>query len=76
VAVKDQVVRIELCVTRMNDPHPNEARTGTAYTVARIALPIPAALALREHLTLNIAELEKQGLLKRLAVPPSLASNH
>jgi hypothetical protein len=76
VSVKDSVMRIELCVTRVDEPHEKEPQTGKVYTVARIALPIPAALALQEHIALNVAELEKQGLVKRTTAPSPMTPKH
>src|ERR1700733_1646624 len=75
-AVKDKVMRIELCATRIDEPVSQETQVAKAYTVARIVLPIPTALALLEHLSLNIAELEKQGVVKRTIPTPEVALSH
>jgi hypothetical protein len=62
LVVKDNVMRIELCTTRFDDPHP--AQTGKLYPVVRLALPISAAMQLRDYLTQHLAELAKEGILK------------
>ena len=74
VVVKDNVVRIDLCTTRLDDPSPEQ--TGKVYPVARLALTIPAALTLQEHLAHQIAEMEKLGLLKRTTAPSPVSPKH
>ena len=74
LVVKDNVMRIELCITRFDDPHP--AQTGKLYPVVRLALPISTAMQLRDYLTQHLAELEKEDLLKQTAAPSPVAPKH
>jgi hypothetical protein len=63
IVVKDTVMRIELCAIRLDDPNPEQ--TGKMYPAVRLVLPIPTAMQLHELLTQHLAELEKQGVVKR-----------
>ena len=74
LVVKDNVMRIELCTTRFDDPL--TAQTGKLYPVVRLALPISAAMQLRDYLTQHLAELEKEDTLKCTDAPPSVEPKH
>lgn len=60
-----QTLRIELCVTRMDDPKPPHPPTGRKYTACRLVLPPIAALDLLNKLQQLVVMLEQQGIVKR-----------
>ena len=60
-----QTLRLELCVTRMDDPAPPNPPTGKKYTACRLVLPPLAALDLVNKLQQLVALLEQQGIVKR-----------
>ena len=60
-----QTLRIELCVTRMDDLRPSEAPTGKKYPACRLVLTPLAALDLMNKLQQLTAMLEQQGIVKR-----------
>lgn len=63
----NQTLRIELCVTRMNDPSPPNPPSGEKYTACRLVLPPLTALDLVIKLQQLVALLEQQGVIKRAA---------
>jgi|SRR5215469_1312803 len=71
VMISDGIVRVELCASRLDEPRPPSRPTGKTHTAARLAITIPAAIALQDYISRNLAELEKQGMLKRGVAPPS-----
>ena len=70
-----QTLRLELCVTRMDDPKPPSPPTGKKYTACRLVLPPLAALDLVNKLQQLVAMLEQQGIVKR-NVPPVTGVTH
>ena len=70
-----QTLRMELCVTRMDDPTPPNPPTGKKYTACRLVLPPLAALDLANKLQQLVAMLEQQGIVKR-NVPPGTGVTH
>jgi hypothetical protein len=73
VSVSDGVMRIELCTTRLDEPHPPELQTAKVTTAIRVALTLPAAGNLHGVLTHHLSELEKQGMVKRMTAPTPTA---
>jgi hypothetical protein len=65
VSFNDNVLRLELCVTRFDEPKPPALPTGRTYPVARLAITQTGALQLHANLTNLLATLEEQGTLKR-----------
>ncbi|MBI3043903.1 MAG: hypothetical protein HYY78_13880 [Betaproteobacteria bacterium] len=70
-----QTLRMELCVTRMDDPHPPNPPTGKKYTACRLVLPPLAAIDLANKLQQLVVMLEQQGIVKRGA-PPAAGTTH
>ena len=60
-----QTLRLELCVTRMDDPTPPNPPTGKKYTACRLVLPPLAALDLVNKLQQLVALLDQQGIVQR-----------
>ena len=67
--VRDQVIRIELCVTRPNALIDGKTLSCTQSPAVRLVMPIPAAITLEATIKHHLSELEKQGVLK--AMPTS-----
>lgn len=67
---KDNVLRMELLVTRLDEPHPPEPPTGHTYPAVRLALTANAALKVHQNLTNLLAALEAQGVMQRMTVTP------
>jgi hypothetical protein len=63
----DSVIHAELYAIRRNLPTSGE-ESARAHVRARLALTIPAAVALQEAVSHQLAELEKQGVFKRTSV--------
>jgi hypothetical protein len=64
-------VRIELCVTRLDDIAPPKPITARKYTACRLILTPEVTLDLFNQLQGFINAMEKEGLLKRISQPPS-----
>ena len=61
-----QSVRLEFCVTRMDEPQKGSADlTGTRQTACRVVLPLGAALELSGKLGRMLAALAKRGAESR-----------
>jgi hypothetical protein len=57
-----QSVRLELCVTRMDEPKKDDGQlTGKRQTACRVVLPLSAALDLSSKLGRMMSTLAKQG---------------
>ena len=57
-----QSVRMELCVTRMNEPNKDSSEiTGKRQTACRVVLPLSAALELSTQLGRMMSTLAKRG---------------
>lgn len=71
-------LRIELAVTRLDEPKPPKPPTGRTYTAGRLVLTPAAAMQLHSNLTNVVAMLEKQGLVQKnpIAPPPPPAAAH
>jgi hypothetical protein len=61
----DGNLRIELCVTRFDEPHPPQPPLAHLRTATRLALTPNAALQLHDQMAGLISALEKQGVLHR-----------
>jgi hypothetical protein len=74
VQLDGQVLRIELCVTRLDHPvKPKEPATARCYPVSRLVLSAPAAIDLINRMQQIGAALVQAGVLKQ-AQPPRSAS--
>lgn len=73
VSFNDNILRVELCVSRMDEPKPPAAPTSRQYPSARLALTPTATLQLYSNLSSIVAALEKQGVVHRTATPPPAA---
>jgi hypothetical protein len=71
ITFNESILRLELCVTRVDEPHPPKPPTGRIYPAARLALTSSAALHLHEQLTRLVSVLEKQGIVQRHQASPS-----
>jgi hypothetical protein len=76
VAIGDNVVRIELCSTRFEMLQASRPPSAKVSPAVRLALTVPAAVALHAALSDQLAGLEKQGLLKRGPVTASSDAKH
>jgi hypothetical protein len=56
-----QSVRLEFCVTRMDEPQKGNELTGTRQTACRVVLPLGAALDLSGKLSRMLTALAKRG---------------
>jgi len=70
----DNTLRLELCVTRVDDPTPaGELPTAHIYPVARLALTATAGVQLQEMVGKWFAMMEAQGAIQRTPpVPPPM----
>jgi|SRR5579883_541239 len=74
VQLDGQVLRIELCVTRLDHPvKPKEPATARCYPVSRLVLSAPAAVDLINRMQQIGAALVQAGVLKQ-AQPPGPAN--
>jgi hypothetical protein len=74
VQLDGQVLRIELCVTRLDHPvNPKEPATARCYPVSRLVLSAPAAIDLINRMQQIGAALVQAGVLKQ-AQPPAAAN--
>jgi hypothetical protein len=73
---RDGVMRVDLCVLRLDDPIVGRPQTGKMYPAIRLAMPISTAIALRDLLSQNLTELEKQGVLKPIVAQSPAAPKH
>ena len=73
VHMDGQVMRIELCVTRLDPVKPNESPTARSYPVCRLVLAAPAAVDLINKMQQVGAALVQAGMLKQ--TPPPSATN-
>jgi len=62
-----QSVRLELCVTRMNEPKKGSELTGKRQTACRVVLPLSAALELSTQLGRMMTTLAKRGAERKEA---------
>lgn len=60
-----QNMRLELCITRMNDPHGSKALTGRQYPASRLILPISVIIELANRFQQTLSMLEQQGVIKK-----------
>ena len=67
-------LRIEFCVTRMDNARPKEALTGRRYPACRIVLSAPAAVDLINRMQQVGSALQQAGILK--PAPPQVPSTH
>lgn len=70
VTFTNGVVRVELTVTRMDDPQPPKPPVLRSFTAGRWALTASSALQLHQNLGALLAMLEQQGAIQRTAVVP------
>ena len=61
-----QTARIELCVTRMNEPHPPDPPTARKYPACRLALTPKAFLDLYNQLHKLVNILQQQGVIQKI----------
>jgi hypothetical protein len=54
-----ETMRIELCVTRLDEPKPPKSLSGKKYPVCRLALTLSAATDLYNQLTNIVAALKR-----------------
>lgn len=66
-----RTLRLELCVTRVEERKPPNARTGSRYPVCRLVMPPDAVVDLYNRLQRLIAVMEKRGVVKREARKPA-----
>jgi len=63
-------VRLEFCVTRMDEPQPGSGElTGRRQTACRVVLPLPAALELSAKLGRVLSELARRGAESKARQP-------
>lgn len=62
-------LRLELCVTRLNEPKPPKAPTGKKYPVCRLVLTPDTTVELYNQLNQLIGLMAQQGLVKKEDVP-------
>ena len=71
-----QSMRIEFCVTRMDEPNPPNPHTGRRYPICRLVLTPNAAVDLFNKLQQMMTALEKSGTIKKnppmTQVPPTM----
>jgi hypothetical protein len=69
-----QSVRIELCVTRLDEPNPPKSPTARKYPACRLVLTPQVAVDLFKQLNGFIEIMKKEGLIK--TVPPPKETTH
>ena len=67
-----QTLRIEFCVTRLDQPKPKENPTARRYPSCRLVLTPSAMLALFKRLSQIVGAMEKAGVIKQVANPPEI----
>lgn len=80
LSIDSQTLRLEFCVTRMNEPQPPKPLTGKKYTSCRLVMPPSGLLDMFNKLNNLISLLEQQGLVKRdtnqvVSIPPGTKPN-
>jgi len=65
-----QAMKIELCVTRLDEPDPSGAPSARQYPSCRLVLSPNAAIDLSNKLQKIMAALEKSGAVKRNPLIP------
>ncbi len=65
ISFDGQTMRIEFCVTRMDEPIPPNPQTGKQYPVCRVVLTPNTGINLFSKLQQIMQELEKRGAIKR-----------
>lgn len=63
--------RIELCVTRLDEPKPPAAPTGRRYPVCRLVLTPQTMIDFFNQLQQFVNVMQKQGVLKKIDPPPT-----
>lgn len=78
VCVIDGVMHIELCSTRLVVGEGDKPPTATAHTTGRWTMPVGTAVAMRDLLNQQFAEMERLGTLKimQTAAPAPGAPKH
>jgi hypothetical protein len=71
ITVDGPIARIELCVTRMDEPKPPKTPTAKRYPVCRLVLTPEAIITLSNQLNNIMSHLQKAGLIiKNEGKPP------
>jgi hypothetical protein len=65
MSFKNGILRFDLCSVRLGAVNPPANPNGKQYPVARIVMPLDAAVALFNNLNHMFGALEKSGLIKR-----------
>ena len=65
-----QTMRIEFCVSRMDEPNPPKPPTSRQYPACRLVLTPNAALVLFNKLRQIMNAMEKSGAIKKEMHPP------
>lgn len=58
-------VRLELCVTRLNEPEPPKPPSAKRYPVCRLVLPPDGAAELYNQLSMIIGIMKQKGVVKQ-----------
>ena len=66
-----QTLRIEFCVTRMDEPNPPNPVTGKKYPVCRLVMTANAGIAFYNRLHQLISSMEEAGAIKKGEPPKS-----
>lgn len=72
---RDGVMHLEFRSVRLDMPRATEAQSGEHIPVSRVAMTLPVAIALQATLSHHLAELEKQGVVKRMDALPTEAKH-
>jgi hypothetical protein len=65
ITLDGPITRLELCVTRMDEPKPPAVPTAKRYSVCRLVLAPEAVIALANQLNNIMSHLQKAGLVTR-----------
>ena len=75
VTFDGQVMRIEFCTIRMDEPKPQEPHTGRQYPVCRLVLTPNAAVDLFNKLQQLMKALEQSGAIKKIPSMPGVPTS-
>jgi hypothetical protein len=69
VWVADGVAHVQFYALQINNPQQLQPHTAEVSPVVQVAMPLPVLGGLQEAVNNQFAELEKQGLVKRVTQP-------
>ena len=69
-------LRMEFVVNRMDDPQPGQPPSGRSITAARLVMPLSSVLDMIARLQTMIGQLQAQGVVRQVHIPPGSQQTH